>query len=239
MNWLRRRFARWHPPEVPAGLRMVIVHIGKTGGTALASVFAQDHAVRGHERARVLGHSETLTRAAQSFPGVEIGFCLRDPVERFVSGFYSRQRKGRPRYNSDWTPVEAEVFTRFPTPDALGRALAAGDPLAARAMEGVVHLKRGLAHYLEGVAALERHGARIGFIGMQESLARDVEWLRRRLDLAPEAVLRLDDVGAHRNPAAVDKTLSPEARAALKAHYAGDYAVRDWCRAKRRELGLD
>ena len=235
---LTRLLGQWRRSAPPPHLRMVIVHVGKTVGTALASALAADRAQCGIERARVLGHSETLSRAAHSYPGREIGFCLRDPVDRFISGFYSRQRRGRPRYDNAWTPAEAEAFGRFATPDALGRALAADDLAAHRAMEGVLHLRRGLAHYLEGIAVLERHAPRIGFIGRQETLAADVAWLRRRLGLSAAAALPDDDIGAHRNPAKVEKVLSEGARAALEEWYAPDYAVQDWCLRHRRDLGL-
>ncbi len=38
--------------------------------------------------------------------GEGIIFFLRDPTSRFVSGFYSRQRQGQPRYYSPWSSDE-------------------------------------------------------------------------------------------------------------------------------------
>ena len=49
---------------------------------------------------------------------------LRDPISRFVSGFYSRLRKGEPRYYREWREEERTAFEWFSTPRELADALA-------------------------------------------------------------------------------------------------------------------
>ena len=61
-------------------------------------------------------------------PGEPVAFFVRHPVSRFVSGFNSRMRKGRPRRNVEWSEGERWSFERFRTPDELARALASADP---------------------------------------------------------------------------------------------------------------
>ena len=58
--------------------------------------------------------STTSTRVRRSA-------VLRDPADRFVSGFYSL-RQGAPAHHM-WTPREAEAFEHFPTARRLARAI--------------------------------------------------------------------------------------------------------------------
>ena len=51
-------------------------------------------------------------------------FPLRDPVTRFVSGFYSRLRRGRTAVLHPAHEAERKAFEWFPTPQELADALA-------------------------------------------------------------------------------------------------------------------
>ena len=68
------------------------LHIRKTGGTAVK------HALKSHLRTRrylIFLHKHNVK--LKDVPvGDKVFFFLRDPVSRFVSGFYSKQRRGRP-----------------------------------------------------------------------------------------------------------------------------------------------
>ena len=119
--------------------RVHFLHIGKTGGSAIKQAL---ETCLQTPRYQVLLHPHGVS--LRDVPGGEsVFFCLRNPVSRFVSGFYSRQRKGQPRYYSEWSPAEQEVFERFETPDQIARALAdesSKDHAAARqAMVSVEH----------------------------------------------------------------------------------------------------
>ena len=48
-------------------------------------------------------------------------FALRDPLTRFISGFYSGLRKGAPRYDIGWSKGEKRAFSWFSTPQELDR----------------------------------------------------------------------------------------------------------------------
>jgi hypothetical protein len=54
--------------------------------------------------------------------GDHVIFFLRDPLSRFVSGFYEGQRRGYPRYLRSWTPDEKVAFDRFRTPNQAMRS---------------------------------------------------------------------------------------------------------------------
>ncbi len=71
-------------------------------------------------------------------------FCVRDPIERYVSGFVSRQREGLPTYHNVWSKDEAKAFLRFDSPDALAVSLSAGGTEqreAEAAMGTIQHLR--------------------------------------------------------------------------------------------------
>src|SRR5581483_6101704 len=106
-------------PVEAAKPRAQFLHVGKTGGSAIKAALAD--ADSGAFEIVLHPHATTLEQVPA---GERVFFVLRDPVERLVSGFYSRLRRGRPRYEVPWTAGEELAFTRFVTPDALGRALA-------------------------------------------------------------------------------------------------------------------
>jgi len=93
--------------------RAHFLHIGKTGGTAVKT--ALKPLVRsGPFDLDLHRHPFTLAKIPE---GEVFFFCLRDPIERFVSGFSSRQREGRPRHYRPWGPNErlASAASRQPT----------------------------------------------------------------------------------------------------------------------------
>ena len=116
----RDAMRRWHGRAEARPVHFL--HVGKTGGTAFK------HAVRAAPPplSRYVIHLHPHRVVLRDVPeGERFPFFLRDPVTRFVSGFHSRQREGRPRYRTRWSPEERKAFERFPTPDAL--ALSADD----------------------------------------------------------------------------------------------------------------
>ena len=72
------------------------LHISKTGGTALKSVL-KEHCLTQKYYILFHGHQKKLEDIKQE---TQVIFFLRDPVARFVSGFYSRKRKGRQKDNT-------------------------------------------------------------------------------------------------------------------------------------------
>jgi|WetSurMetagenome_2_1015567.scaffolds.fasta_scaffold222966_2 hypothetical protein len=240
------RGLQFQPPRSSPGKSLVVtslerplhfLHIGKTGGTAVK------HALKSVPAARQLvihGHG---TRLCDVAPGEQVFFLLRDPLSRFVSAFYSRQREGRPRYVVPWTPEEEAAFGRFHTANALANALSSTSSAertkAERAMRNIAHVNSRYWVWLSGPDYLHSRGADIQFIGMQENLAEDFAILRTRLGLLDTLRLPDDDVAAHRNPAAVDRSLDETAIRNLSAWYAEDFVAISECRrlARDRQLG--
>lgn len=200
------------------------LHVSKTGGTAIR------HAIdpwRTAGRYRVLLHPHEVSVA--DVPAGEPFFLfLRDPASRFVSAFYSRQRQGRPRYDSPWRPEEAEAFARFATPDALARAI--GTPEGDAAMRGIGLLRDHYGSWLVDRSTMQARRGDLLMVGFQETLEADFARVRELLGLPGAAALPGDHVQAHRNPGRLDRSLSPEAQARLRDWYREDYDWVAWIR---------
>jgi len=232
-----------------------MLHIGKTGGTAMKTAFRQiadrvlvtyshgRRTVKASFRQARGGRDLVLRLHPHNFTlrnvpvGDKVFFFVRDPLARFVSGFYSRKRQGQPRRLKRWTPAEATAFARFETPNALGGALASQDPsireAAVAAMRGITHVQSSYWDWFRDSAYFESRLNDILFIGFQETLDDDFEILKSLLNLPSHARLPADDVTSHRSPRGLDRTLDDTAEAAVRKWYARDYEFLDRCRSLR------
>jgi hypothetical protein len=207
-----------------------VLHVGKTGGTALNHVLVE---YEDASRYRLLfrGHAATL---ADVPVGERFLFVIRDPLGRFVSAFNSRLRQGRPRYHYPWREEEREAFAIFRTPDELATALSAADRArceqAQRAMRGIGHLNTPYAFWFGDEAVFRSRLSDLFFVGLQDRLGEDFGVLRQALRLPEEARLPTDDAAAHRSPAEFDTHLSSEARRNLERWYVRDLAFVELCR---------
>lgn len=215
------------------------LHIGKTGGTsikhALKPFLQNDHSVI---------HLHPHTVKLRNIPdGERVFFFLRDPIKRFVSAFYSRQRQGQPRIFRPWTPEEKLAFSCFDTPNKLAICLSskeeAARTMAEKAMKSIGHVKTHYWDWFESEPYLMSRLADIVFIGFQENLAEDFERLKAELGLPEEAKLPSDDIRSHRNPAGLDMTLEEKSEENLKNWYQQDYSFIAICQGiiEQRRLG--
>lgn len=205
--------------------RVHYLHIGKTGGTAVKAALEAAAAPR---RIRLFLHPHKVT--LQDIPVNEsCFFFVRDPLNRFVSGFYSRQRQGRPRHNWAWTPDEEAAFKVFPTPNALAVSLSSEDEAlrqaAADAMNSIRHVRDSLWRWLVDEEYLRSRRESVLFVGSQEHLEQDFASLTRMLGISAE--LPNDEVHAHRNPTHLDRRLEETAIKNLRNWYERDYACLD------------
>ena len=199
-----------------------ILHIYKTGGTALK------HALE--DVSRTTSHaifSQKHSIGLDCIPrGHKVVFVVRDPVTRFVSGFYDRKREGRPRYHTPWSKAERATFERFETPGAIGEALATGGEPSEAARAALASLDRMTVPWSAWLGSTDDFLIRrpdILLVGRQETLAADFDKLRQLLGLPDDARLPLNDVDAHR-ARNVDRGMSETARAALTSAFSEDYA---------------
>lgn len=161
-------------------------------------------------------------------------FAIRDPVDRFVSGFCSRQRRGRPRYDFPWTAGEERAFQAFASADALGSALSSDNPqerAAARdAMISISHVRDSYWQWFRDRDYLERRLDDLLLVMPFADLNASFAQLCELLGLPDSTVLPTDDVAAHRSPRdGGDRSLSDRAVANLSKWYGADLAFIDLC----------
>ena len=207
-----------------------VLHVGKTGGTALNEVLVEHQAACWY-RLLFRGHDATL---ADVPAGEQFLFVIRNPLTRFVSAFNSRLREGRPRYHYPWREEERVAFSIFETPDQLATALSAEDPgeraRAEQAMRGIGHLNTPYSFWFGDEAVFRARLTDVFFIGFQEQLDEGFEVLKRKLGLPLAVRLPRDPTVAHRTPAGFQEQLSGTARINLERWYERDLAFVELCR---------
>jgi hypothetical protein len=211
--------------------RAHMLHIGKTGGTSMKDTFAA-LAPQEPRRYKIVQHLHG-THLRDIPTGDKVFFVVRDPVDRFVSGFNSRLRRGQPRYNTPWSDAERVAFGRFDTPDALGCALVCADPKerahAHEAMISIRHVRDSYWTWFESREYLDSRLDDILLIQWLPDLTSTVPRLRSALGLRTSIALPDDELRQHRSPGTVDRHLTAEARHNLEQWYGRDYAFLSYC----------
>jgi hypothetical protein len=157
-----------------AGLmRAHLLHIGKTGGNALKHALHPYNTGGSHD---IVFHPHAV-RLSDVPVGESVLFMLRNPVNRFVSGFNSRRRRGRPLNNAEWDRNEAVAFAAFPTANDLAEALSVAQDSrraeAVAAMRGIYHVKSSYADWLVDVDYLRSRRDDILWVGQTSRLTAD------------------------------------------------------------------
>jgi len=208
------------------------IHIGKTAGSAIRGAVAEKAGLSGNlcsAKDYILlmhGHDFKLEDVQE---GEFAFFSVRDPLQRFVSGFYSRKRMGRPKNNNPWTKEEAQAFQYFQTPNEVGLSLG-GDAKererACFALENIGHVNSSYWDWFGDAAFLKANKHKILFVLRQENLNADFHMFCRQY--APDlGDLPNDEVKSHKNPDMLDKTLEEQAKTYLKEWYQREYAFLD------------
>lgn len=206
-----------------------VLHIGKTGGTAIKAAL-EPH----QDRFKLHGHSVRLSDCRQ---GDLVFFALRHPVDRFISSFNSRLRKGLPRYFFEWTAGEASAFRQFSTANELAEALSSLNLLrrymAQKAMRNIRHVKQHLDYWLGSTEYLISRQPDI-LIGDIATLQSDFNHLLALAGLKP-VDLPSDSFASHKTPETMETHLSDAARLNLAKWYATDIILYDSAMQLRRD----
>lgn len=216
-----------------------ILHNRKTAGTALKDMIAQQQQISPIP-VHCFGHAMTLPQFVNDYPHAKAIFFVRDPISKFVSGFYSRLREGQPRYYFPWSSAEKRAFKYFEHPNELAEALSAWNPFrryaAFHAMRSIGHVKHTLVAFLGTPTFLQQHARHIAFIGHQPDFVQDINYVRRFLQMNDEVLPPDDAVRAHRNPSDADRYLSERAINNLYKWYTKDFEIYAWCLAEREKI---
>lgn len=212
------------------GKRVIhVLHIGKTGGNVIKEAL-QGNRNCGRWRIELHGHNFKL----QDVPdGDAVVIALRDPISRFISGFYHRQKEGRPKYYFPWTDEERKAFSVFSSPNELALALSSEDQERRReaihGMESIEHVRTSFWDWLHSEEYFNSRIHNILLIGFQESLDEDFEKLKALIGLPETISLSVNKVKANISPVKDDKELDQEAIRNLKEWYASDIAFYRRC----------
>lgn len=222
------------------------LHIGKTGGSAIKE--AMKRGIKEQEiyakakklkDGRILdikdlsGEFDQIVMHKHSTSLMEIPetdwffFCIRDPISRFVSGFHSRQRQGKPRYNVPWNPKEERAFRHFKSPNELAEALSSSSPntrgKATRAMRNIRHVNTSLSKWLVDPIYLNKRESNLLYILEQKTLSIDFEKLLQLMHFKRQLNLSNDQILTHQaNSPKNNIALSDLALRNLNNHYEKD-----------------
>ena len=216
------------PGRAVGGGPVRYLHVGKAAGTAVRSIADRVNASAGSEVIRRERHRVTLHDIPDD---ARYFFSIRDPVDRFVSGFHSRKRKGQPRTYSEWSAAETWAFAAFESAADLADALFAPGEDGRRALaaiKSIQHTYRGQIDWLDqhGDALFTRPPV---WIVRQAHFVDDMTGLLTRLGYSrictPDLLGKRRHVGNYRDV----QPLSAAGRANLERWYAQDVAFYAAC----------
>lgn len=217
------------------------IHIEKTGGSALKTALktSMEEALLSYcfinDKYTVFFHKHDIT--LRNIPrGEKVIFTLRDPVSRFVSGFYQRRKQELSKYNDwPWTPEEADAFERFYTADDLAISLSSKDnsikEAAHKAMASIGHVNNSYLDYFESNQYFLSRLSDILFVCFQETLDEDFECLKEILCLSKDSFLPFDDKKANKRPITYTSKVSEDSIRNLTLWYRKDFSFMALCRA--------
>eukprot|EP00438_Fugacium_kawagutii_P035949 Skav209016 [mRNA] locus=scaffold2629:27550:28695:+ [translate_table: standard] len=168
------------------------IHVPKNGGTSLEK-WMEANDLRCLFSSTAFAHVDMK----RHFQKRERGTCyvtfVRDPIQRWISGFLSRWRRSCPSHCQDWSPAEAVGFKKFPTPNKLAEAFSDPDPTVQQAADKMHdicgHLARGFAFFFpyEHKVMLPH----VIFVGHTCNLEADVIGMLRAMGVPEERIASL------------------------------------------------
>ncbi len=167
------------------------------------------------------------SKALREIPfGEKICCIYRDPVQRFISGFYSRKMLGQPLFDVPWTEQEKVTFSHFDTPDQLAKALGSDNPQKKEhglfAMKNTGFLNKNYGWWLGDKSLLDKRKEDFLLIGDVSDITNILSKLSTLLDIKVEQeFVDLDE----REVAEQDFGLSGDALSNLKSWYKEDYEL--------------
>lgn len=220
--------------------KYALLHIGKTGGTSLNLLLQDVKKDQPDLPIQKLSHGWTLDRCAEKRTSHaekrtshKVGFVIRCPFERFVSGFNSRLRAGRPAHPKTWSGMEASVFSFFPNANLLAESLYSSDErmrsAAEFSMQTIGHLRRGYEFHLGSVENIKNQRARIYCVRDLETLDETYWDFFVGLRVANRETFK-PLPHAHRAHQNEPSVLSELAKRNLKQFWQAEFEIYDYCK---------
>jgi len=218
-------------------MQVHMVHIGKTGGVGLEHILLSKK-----DEIKANGFSLHFHPHKFSLADVTHGkavFFVRHPVARFVSGFNSRLRMGRPARDIPWSEGEKIAFRMFQEPNVLAETLDSSDDWHRAAAEfsmlAIQHVKNRFRQWVRNTDFIQKSSNTILYIGTQETYEDDCRALLRKLG-ASDQLPDLNAAERHATPPGFSTHLSDRAVANLTKWYEKDIEIYEWCRTHRDEI---
>lgn len=219
------------------GFKVVhFLHIGKTGGTAIKAAFLEKGVF--FKKMRICKkylfvlhkHDFHLDKVR---PNEYVFFVIRDPVERFISGFNSRFRQGLPRKFNPWTQKERKVFEVFDSPNKLAEGLSSEDSgikqQAISAMGTILHVRNSVWEWFINEDFFINNKSKILFVLRQSNLNQDFNQFKQKLGIEI-GNLPVDPVISHKSPQGIEEVLSNTAFINIRNWYKRDFDFIDFIR---------
>ncbi|MEM9582937.1 MAG: hypothetical protein AAGA08_07450 [Pseudomonadota bacterium] len=219
--------------------KLCILHVGKTGGSYLRSILRHNRA-NWSRPLQLLRHSATMANTLENFGETrQVAFTFRNPTDRFVSAFYSRQRQGRPTYQFQWSPAEAIAYLWFETAEELALALTSSDErqrsAALFAFDAIEHLRSDMAIYFGNAELLQLSKPSIVACVDVAHLTECLPAFLRRIGVETFTMPKHPKFHAAPNPL---PALSADAENALRQHWAAEYEIYEAAQRIAAEQGL-
>ena len=207
------------------------LHIGKCAGTQIGHAIGKLNERRAKMVVKKNEHDTYLRDIPAS---ARYFFSIRDPIARFRSGFYSRQRKGQPRYYYEWTSGEAQAFADFAHANDLAEALFENGELGSQAFRAIRSIRHTAQNQVDwfGMSGdfLERRPPL--WIVRQEHFEADMLRLSKRMGEKLEVLTKAssqDPNASHSNDYSGVPDFTSKAIENLRRWYAQDLVFYDQC----------
>lgn len=175
--------------------RLAYIHIGKTAGTTIKDILRLNPGF-----ADVVRYNNHKVKPSEVPESLKLFFCVRDPVARFVSGFYHRKgklhRHRQESHDNQWSRAEKSALDAYTDVNDLVRDMASSQFwVRNRAMgrvDSIMHL--GPGHYgsywdwFGNSERLRNLAPRIGAVLRLESFESDLKKFLDENDLALDAI---------------------------------------------------
>lgn len=231
-GWRVSRIQKQVAPQKQTLPDIAFLHIGKNAGTQITHIAQYIRAETGIHILS-LPHSKRLGNIDLDIPYF---FSIRDPFSRFVSAFYSRKRKGQPRFYNEWTAHEALAFKHFAHANDLAEQLFSPGEKGAQAMAAIHSISHTSMQQIDWFTQcgyfLEQRPPL--WIIRQEHFNEDIATFltKAQIDLSVDSLpISSDSTVAHKNDYSEIPPLSDKAKQNLAKWYARDIAFYDACEA--------
>ena len=218
-------------------IEISFLHIGKNAGTQVK--YVAKNLLKKGIKIKFYNHKVKLHELPIE---TKYFFSIREPASRFISGFYSRKRKGMPRLYSEWSLHEKMAFKDFEHANNLAENLFSTDIKgisALSAIKSISHTGMQQIDYFWRAAYFQIQPP-IAII-RQEYFEEDMQKLLIRIGVETKisTLVTDDNIQSHKNDYSEIPPLSELARNNLKKWYVQDYMFYEYCEEWIKQKNLN